>query len=352
MQLIEFTGKGLFCRAGNFYIDPWKPVDYAIITHAHSDHAKWGSKYYLCHGFTKPLLQARLGNNVYETVEWNEIKYINGVKVSLHPAGHIIGSSQIRVEYNNEVWVVSGDYKVANDGLSGAFEPVRCNTFITESTFGLPIYNWKDQEIIFEQMRNWILANKALNRASIIIAYSLGKAQRVLKALEDFDETIYMHGATYNMHQALINANIALPKINAERVTPETPKEKLKECIVIAPPGAEGSSWMKKFSPSAIGVCSGWMQVRGNVRRKNVDGAFALSDHADWDGLLSAIKATGAEKVYVTHGYQSVFSRYLNEQGIWSAEVKTEYGTEDEEAASPNLSEGGELRTSIAEDVE
>ncbi|MEP6684154.1 MAG: MBL fold metallo-hydrolase, partial [Parafilimonas sp.] len=183
MQLIEFTDKGLFCRVGNFYIDPWKPVDYAVITHAHSDHAKWGSKYYLCHTFTKPLLQARLGDNIYETLEWNQTKTINGVKLSLHPAGHIIGSSQIRIEYNNEVWVVSGDYKVANDGISGEFEPVKCNAFITESTFGLPIYTWKDQEIIFENMRNWILANKALNKASIIIAYSLGKAQRVLKAL-------------------------------------------------------------------------------------------------------------------------------------------------------------------------
>lgn len=344
MQLIEFTDKGLFCRPGNFYIDPWTPVGHAVITHAHSDHAKYGNKYYLCHTFTKPLLQARLGNNVYEAVEWNEIKYINGVKLSLHPAGHIIGSSQIRVEYNNEVWVVSGDYKVEDDGLSGAFEPLRCNAFITESTFGLPIYCWKKQDAIFEDIRSWILANKAMNKASIIIAYSLGKAQRVLKALEDFDETIYMHGATYNMHEALINANIPLPKINAERVTPETPKEKLKECIVIAPPGADGSPWLKKFHPYAIGVCSGWMQVRGNVRRKNVDGGFALSDHADWNGLLLAIKETGAEKVYVTHGYQSVFSRYLNELGTWSAEVKTEYGDEDEEKAEAEA-RTGEIET-------
>ena len=331
MQLIEFTDKGLFCRAGNFYIDPWKPVDYAIITHAHSDHAKFGNRYYLCHHLTKPLLQARLGDNIYEAIEWNETKYINGVKVTLHPAGHIIGSSQVRVEYNGEVWVASGDYKVENDGLSGAFEPVKCNAFITESTFGLPIYQWKKQDVIFENIRNWILANKALNKTSVLIAYSLGKAQRILKALEDFDETIYMHGATYNMHTTLISSGFALPEINAERITPETSKEKLKEAIVIAPPSADASPWMKKFSPASIGVCSGWMQVRGNVRRKNVDGAFALSDHADWNGLLCAIKETGAEKVYVTHGYQSTFSRYLNEQGIWSAEVKTEYGNEDEE---------------------
>jgi putative mRNA 3-end processing factor len=292
------------------------------------------------------LLQARLGDNSYETLEWNETKQINGIKLSLHPAGHIIGSSQIRVEYNNEVWVASGDYKIEDDGLSGAFEPIRCNAFITESTFGLPIYCWKKQDAIFEDIRNWILANKALNKASIVIAYSLGKAQRILKALEDFDEIIYMHGATYNMHMALINSGISLPKINAERVTPETPKEKLKDCIVIAPPGAEGSGWMKKFFPYGVGVCSGWMQVRGNVRRRNVDGGFALSDHADWNGLLSAIRETGAEKVFVTHGYQSVFSRYLNEQGTCSAEVKTEYGDETEEQSANEaisyLAAGGE----------
>jgi putative mRNA 3-end processing factor len=337
MQLVEFTDKGLFCRTGNFYIDPWKPVDNAVITHAHSDHAKWGNKYYLCHHYTKPLLQARLGNNFYETVEWNETKYFNSVKISFHPAGHIIGSSQIRIEYNNEVWVVSGDYKIENDGISGAFEPLRCNVFITESTFGLPIYCWKKQDSIFNDISTWILANKALNKTSVLIAYSLGKAQRILTALQPFDEIIYMHGATYNMHQSLINSGFPLPAVRTERITPETPKEQLKNAIVIAPPGADSSPWMKKFVPYAVGVCSGWMQVRGNVRRRNVDGGFALSDHADWNGLLSAIKETGAEKVFVTHGFQAAFSRYLNELGIWSAEVKTEYGdeAEEKEAADP-----------------
>jgi putative mRNA 3-end processing factor len=157
--------------------------------------------------------------------------------------------------------------------------------------------------------------------------------EAVLEHEDHFDEMIYMHGATYNMHQSLITARFPLPSVNVERITPETPKEKLKTAIVIAPPGAEGSPWMKKFFPYAVGVCSGWMQVRGIMRRRNVDGGFALSDHADWNGLLSAVKETGAEKIFVTHGFQSVFSRYLNEMGIWSAEVKTEYGDEAEEEA-------------------
>ena len=332
MQLIEFTSKGLYCSHGDFYIDPWKPVNKAVITHAHSDHAKAGSNSYLCHHFTKPLLQARLGESNYQSVEWNDPLYMNGVKVSLHPAGHIIGSSQIRIEYNNEVWVVSGDYKTENDELSGSFEPVPCNVFITESTFGLPIYNWQPQSLIYEDIRNWIIENQKAGKTSVLIAYSLGKAQRILKAIEPLKEKVYVHGAIWNMHQALISAGVDLPVV--ERITPETSKEILKRSIVIAPPGADGSPWMKRMEPYAVGVCSGWMQVRGNVRRRNADGGFVLSDHADWQGLLSAVKATGAKKVFVTHGFQSAFSRYLNENGIVSAEVKTEYGNDDEEPVS------------------
>ncbi len=331
MALIDFTDKGLFCSQGGFYIDPWKPVDKAIITHAHSDHSRAGNKHYLCHRFSKPIMQLRLGDNDYQVVEWNETVYMNGVKVSLHPAGHIIGSSQVRVEYNGEVWVVSGDYKTEDDGISGAFEPVRCNTFITESTFGLPIYKWKTQPEIFDDIQNWVTNNHADQKTSVIIAYSLGKAQRILKPLAATGLPIYAHGAIWNTQQVLISNGWQLPEIT--RVTPELSKELYKGNIVIAPPSADGTPWMKRFSPYSVGVCSGWMQVRGNARRRNVDAGFALSDHADWDGLLQAVKATGAEKVFVTHGFQSAFSRYLNEQGIEAGEVKTAYGNDEEEEA-------------------
>lgn len=328
--LIEFTEKGLFCRQGNFYVDPWRPVEKAVITHGHSDHARPGSQSYLCHHFTKPILELRLGEHNYQSVEWNENVYINGVKVSLHPAGHIIGSSQVRIEYQGEVWVVSGDYKLEDDGISGIFEPVKCHTFISESTFGLPIYHWKPQRQIFEEMIKWIAHNKENGKTSVIIAYSLGKAQRVLHGLKETTQDIFVHGAIWNMHQALLNAGWKLPPVL--RLTPETPKELFKGSVVIAPPGADGSPWMKRFSPYAIGVCSGWMQVRGNARRRNVDAGFAMSDHADWKGLLQAVKATGAQKVYVTHGFQAAFSRYLQENGIESGEVKTEFGGEEEES--------------------
>lgn len=333
-DLITFTENGFYCAPGNFYIDPWKPVDYALITHAHSDHARFGNKNYLCHTATKPILELRLGSNHYQTIGWNEPLDINGVKVSFHPAGHIIGSSQIRLEYKGEVWVISGDYKRENDGLSGEFEPLKCHAFITESTFGLPIYKWKPQQEIYNDIINWISRNKENGKASILIAYSLGKSQRVLQALKETAETIYAHGAIFNMQQTLIDAGFDLNPV--VRITPGTPKELLKETVVIAPPGAEGTSWMKKFYPYSIGVCSGWMQVRGNARRRNVDAGFALSDHADWNSLLSTIKETGAERVIVTHGFQSAFARYLNEKNICiAAEVKTQFGDEDEEADSP-----------------
>ncbi len=338
MPLIEFTDKGLYCAAGDFYIDPWRGVDRAVITHAHSDHARWGSKAYLCHPYSKPLLERRLGPNVYQTLEWGQSLDFHGVKLSFHPAGHIIGSSQVRVEHKGEVWVFSGDYKVENDGISGEFEPVKCHNFITESTFGLPIYKWKSQPLLYEEIKTWVRKNQAAGKSSVLFAYSLGKAQRLLQPLSECTDTILVHGAVYNMHMALVEAGWNLPAV--ERVTPDTPKEKLKGAVVIAPSSADGTTWLRKFAPLAIGHCSGWMQVRGAVRRRNADAGFVLSDHADWPGLLQACKATEAQCVYATHGFQSAFSRYLTEQlGIQGREVKTEYGSEEE---TPLPTDGGE----------
>lgn len=329
MPLIEFTERGLYCAAGGFYVDPWKPVDRAIITHAHSDHARFGNNYYLCHHLSKPIIRLRLGDVKCESIGWGEVISMNGVNVSLHPAGHIIGSSQVRIEYGGEVWVVSGDYKLENDGWSGEFEPVKCDKFISECTFGLPIYHWKEQQEIFDDIKNWVTANHQQGITSVLIAYSLGKAQRILPPLVETGLPIYLHGAVYNIHHTLAENGIALPPV--KRMTADTPRSETSGNIVIAPSGADGSPWIKRFSPYNVGVCSGWMQVRGNVRRRNADVGFVLSDHADWKGLLKAIEATGAQKVFTTHGFQSVFSKYLNEQGIEAAEVKTEYGNDEEE---------------------
>jgi putative mRNA 3-end processing factor len=343
IPLIEFTDKGLYCPQGQFYIDPWRPVDRAVITHAHSDHARPGSKYYLCHYLTRPLLEWRLGPHIYQSVEWGETVILNGVRISLHPAGHIIGSSQVRIEYQGEVWVVSGDYKTENDGISGAFEPLRCDCFITESTFGLPIYNWQPQETIFSNIREWVSKNQAAGKTSLLIAYSLGKAQRLLSCLAPLGQPVLVHGAVWNIHQVLVNAGVDLPQV--QQVSLDAPKNSYNGSIVIAPSGAEESPWARRFGPYEVGVCSGWMQVRGNARRRNVDAGFALSDHADWKGLLQAIKATGAPKVFVTHGFQAALSRYLNELGIEAGEVKTEFGDEED---SPET--GPEAAPSLTDD--
>lgn len=329
MALIKFTDRGLYCAEGDFYIDPWKPVKRAVITHAHSDHARFGSSSYLFQKDSLPVMKLRLGEEShFQTTDWNTPVLENGVKISFHPAGHVIGSAQIRIEYKGEVWVVSGDYKTADDGLSGQFEPVKCNVFITESTFGLPIYKWQSQEDLYEQICHWVVRNRNEGKSSVLLAYSLGKAQRVADAVSKVAGRIFVHGAVWNVHEALRAAGHPLPVV--ERVTPDISKDDLKGAVVIAPGSAAGTPWLKKFGPLSLGICSGWMQVRGNVRRNNADMGFVISDHADWNGLIDTVKATGAEKVYVTHGFQSAFSRYLNETGIESAEVKTKFGEEDE----------------------
>ncbi len=330
MGLISFRPEGLYCDAGDFYIDPWKPVDRAVITHAHSDHSRWGMKHYLAHEDSYFFMKARLGEEIdLETMPYGERRKIGDVTVSLHPAAHIIGSAQIRVEHKGEVWVVSGDYKTEDDGISGAFEPVRCHTFITESTFGLPVYQWKPQPEIMAFIHRWIQGNQAKGRNSVLSAYSLGKSQRLVHGLSQYGYSIYAHGATYNMHQACLRVRPDMPQIH--HLTRDTPKDSVRNGVILCPGSAVDTPWMRRWTPYALGICSGWMQVRGARRRKNADAGIVLSDHADWNGLLSAIDATGAECVYATHGFSATLARYLREtRGIRADIVKTSFG-EDEE---------------------
>jgi putative mRNA 3-end processing factor len=337
MSLIKFTNKGIYCEQGGFYIDPWQPVDLAVTTHGHADHVKWGNKAYLCHELTRPILRQRLGADlVIETLPYNKQIDINGVKLSMFPAGHVIGSAQIRLEYKGEICVVSGDYKVEFDGISPPFEPVKCHTFVSESTFGLPIYKWQPQDIIFNQIQSWVSDNRDKGKTSVLVAYSLGKAQRLIKNLADYCE-IYVHNSIANLNAGFLKAGVELPE--TIRITPELKKEVLQQGIVIVPPAMAEGKWIKTLQQAATGVCSGWMQVRAGRRWRSADAGFALSDHADWPGLLSAIKATEAEKVFVTHGFTATFSKYLNEIGIASEEVKTQYGNEEEEEPIPTTTE-------------
>ena len=327
-MLLKFTPKGIYCIPGKFYIDPWRPVDLAVITHGHADHARSGMKKYLCHHFTKPILHSRIGKEIEcQSVEYGEILNINGVKVSLHPAGHIIGSAQIRMEYKGYVSVVSGDYKIQDDGISTPFESVKCNEFVSESTFGLPVYNWLSVEAQEQQMRNWVQQNKANGKTSVFIGYSLGKSQRIMKALEGLDE-LNVHYSIAKLNEAYESVGVQLP--DYKTIDLREDKKHLDGKIVILPPALIDNPAMKKIPNLAYAICSGWMQIRGARRWRSADAGFAISDHADWQGLILAIKATEAEKVHITHGQTAVFSKYLNEIGISADEVKTEYGNDEE----------------------
>lgn len=327
--LLQFTNKGIYCAQANVYLDPWKPVDKAIISHGHADHSRWGHKKYITHHRNIPIISHRLGEIDVTGKNWGETFIINNVKFSLHPAGHIIGSSQIRVEHKGEVWVFTGDYKTENDGISTPFEPVKCNTFITECTFGLPAFTWTPQEEVFKDINTWWAENRAEGKTSILFGYSLGKAQRLLKYLDTDIGRIYTHGAIENMTEVL-RPMVHFPETTL--ITKETKKEQLLGNIVLAPPSAHGSTWIRKMVPYVTASASGWMTFRGARRRRAIDKGFVLSDHCDWSELLSSIKETGAEKVICTHGYTDIFSRYLQELGYDARTETTQYGEEENEA--------------------
>jgi putative mRNA 3-end processing factor len=311
------------------HIDPGIPVGRAIITHGHSDHAKWGSRHYLAHTDSEAILRFRLGNDIsLQTMDYGEKFMINGVKFSLHPAGHVLGSAQVRVEYGGEAWVFTGDYKLEDDGFCKPFESVRCNVFITESTFGLPIYKWRPQKEIFTEMDRWRDQNRLEGKASLLMGYSLGKMQRILTGITLADEPIYAHGAIFLLNEHLRLAGYKLPPLTL--VTREMDKKLFRSALVLAPPSADGTSWTRKLYPYSTGYCSGWMAVRGAKNRRALDQGFVLSDHADWPDLNRAVKESGAEKIFVTHGYKSIFARWLSENGIEAAEVETMYGDENE----------------------
>ena len=329
MPLLTCTDRGIYCEQAGVYIDPWKPVDRALITHGHSDHARWGHKYYLSTNRAGPIIKHRLGDIRLQTVPFGQTTTINGVKFSFHPAGHIIGSAQIRVEYRGEIWVASGDYKLEDDGVAEAFEPVKCHHFITESTFGLPVYRWKPQADVFAEINAWWATNRAEGKVSILTGYALGKAQRLLAGLNPEIGAIYTHGAIENTNAVLRAQGIRLPETTL--VEASINKKDYIGNLVLTTPGSVGQPWIKKFNPTSLGAASGWMTLRGARRRRGADRGFVLSDHADWPGLLQAIAATEAHSIYVTHGYTDIFSRYLRQQGYQASVFETGYEGENAE---------------------
>ena len=336
-DLVVATPRGLYCPPGDFYIDPWRPVPRAVITHAHSDHARRGHGAYLAQAQGEGVLRARLGADIrLQAVAYGEVVSINGVRVSLHPAGHVLGSAQVRLEHAGRVWVASGDYKLDPDPTCAPFEPVRCDVFITESTFGLPIYRWPSGDDLFADMSAWWRANADAGRASVVYAYAFGKAQRVLAGVDASVGPLVCHGAVQVLNDAYRAAGVALPATH--RVTDDglAPAD-LRRALVVAPPSAAGTPWLRRFGDQADAFASGWMQVRGARRRRGVDRGFVLSDHADWPSLQRAIAATGAERVIVTHGSVPVMVRWLREQGLDAGAFATEYGGEgDDDEGKPD----------------
>jgi len=322
-EVISLTSKGLYCPAGDFYIDPWKPVDSALITHAHADHARQGSAHYHTAATGVGLLKKRLGNNIsIQAHDFGAKVQLGDAVATFYPAGHVLGSAQIRVEVGGESWVVSGDYKCDDDPSCEAFEPVLCDVFITEATFALPIYRWDPIDQVMDQLMRWWSANAGVGRTSVVFCYALGKAQRLLAEIgQRSNRSIYVHGAIDALLPAYREAGIALPETIPVL---DQPKEKdFAGELVIAPPSAFGSPWMQRLGDAGTAFASGWMRVRGHRRRRGFDEGFVLSDHADWPGLLSAIEATGAKKVFATHGYSDTLARYLREQGIDAEPLET-----------------------------
>ena len=328
--MLRVTESGLYCEAGDFHVDPWRPVARAVVTHAHSDHLTWGCDRYLVAERGLGVARERLGQwrDRVDGIPFGEPRTINGVRVSLHPAGHILGSAQIRLEYRGEVWVASGDYKTDPDPTCDAWEPVRCHTFITESTFGLPIYRWPAPAQVFDEVNAWWRDNAAAGRTSLLFGYGLGKAQRLLAGLDPAVGPILVHGAVDRMTELYREAGVILPPTQLVGAVTAVPRG----AMVVAPPSADGSAWARKFGTQSTAFASGWMLVRGARRRRSVDRGFTLSDHVDWPQLLQAIDATGAERVLVTHGFTGPVVRWLQERGLAASALATRYEGERDDA--------------------
>ena len=329
-ELLKVTKAGLYCALGDFYIDPWARVDRAIVTHAHSDHARPGMKRYLCSVESERVLRLRVGEKAsIDTVEYGQVIDMNGAKVSLHPAGHIIGSAQVRVEVKGRVEVVSGDYKTAPDPTCTPFEPVRCHTFVTESTFGLPIYRWPDESVVFDQINSWWRENQLAGRASILMGYSLGKTQRALASLNPDIGPIILHETLQPYTDAYRLGGVVLPE--TLRFSDINSRMDLSRAMIVSTPNAQNPSWAGRVSGYSSAFMSGWMAVRRLKTRGASTKGFVLSDHVDWPSLLSAVKATEADEVFVTHGYTEQVVRYLKEQGLDAKELPTHWSSEESE---------------------
>lgn len=312
--VIERTAQGLYCPAGDFYIDPRRPVPRAVVTHAHSDHARWGCDRYLAAAPGEQLLRMRMSPEAeFQFLPYGESVTHGGARISFHPAGHILGSAQVRVEVAGQVAVVAGDYKLGPDATCDSWQPIPCHLFVTESTFALPVYRWPDQQRVFDAINRWWRQASEDGKCCVIYGYAVGKSQRLLAGLDPSIGPIYTHGAVEKGVQAYRRSGVALPETRYVGAMPK--KQDWSGGIVVAVPSAHGTAWMRRFGRVSSAMASGWMMIRGTRRRRAADRGFVLSDHVDWPTLLEAIELCDPERVWVQHGYADVAARYLREIG-------------------------------------
>ncbi|MDX1928460.1 MAG: ligase-associated DNA damage response exonuclease [Pirellulaceae bacterium] len=328
--LLQTTDRGLYCPAGGFYVDPQRPVARAIVTHAHSDHARPGCRQYLAAKTSEHLLRLRMQDDAeFEFLNYGESINIHGVKVSFHPAGHILGSAQVRLEYQGRVAVISGDYKLGDDPTCESWQPVKCDLFVTESTFGLPAYRWPSNELVVAAINEWWRESREAGKCCVLYGYAVGKSQRLLAGLDTSIGPIYTHGAVEKGNAAYRRSGISLPETTY--VGSITGKHDWKGAMILAVPSAHGTPWTRRFGKISTAMASGWMAVRGSRRRQSVDRGFVMSDHVDWPSLLSAIDACDPETVWVTHGYCNAVARYLQESGRNAIVIDSRTRSEGEE---------------------
>lgn len=341
-DLLQLDANGLYCPAGDFHVDPWRRVARAVITHGHGDHARPGMGHYWTERSGVPILRKRLGMYApLDGLDYGERLRFGDVTVSLHSAGHILGSAQVRIEHEGRVWVVSGDFKRDADPSCAPFEVVPCDVFVTEATFAYPVYRWPDAHEVAGEIHAWWQECRAENRPAVLFSYALGKAQRILAELTRWtDEEVLLHGAMGDLVQIYRDAGIhMLPTRPASDLSP---KHDFGGRLVLAPPSAAGSKWLRRFRNASTGFASGWMLIRGNRRRRGYDRGFVISDHADWPSLVRTVEECGARRVLATHGNTEALVRHLGELGIDARPLKTPYGDNEEDTEDGEESRSGE----------
>ena len=331
-DLLELRPEGLYCPPGDFHVDPWAPVPRAVITHGHSDHARAGHGSYYAAARGLPILRWRLGEQDYHPKDYGEAFTLGDARVSLHPAGHVLGSAQVRVEAAGETWVVSGDYKRDPDPTCEPFEPVPCDVFITEATFALPVYRWQPTDEVVAELIAWWADCRARGQVAVVFCYALGKAQRILAEIglqlpADPAWPVFVHGAIAS--GVAVYREAGVPLYPTTPVAEQATRREWAGALVLAPPAAAGSTWMRRFGRTSTAFASGWMRVRGNRRRRGHDRGFVISDHADWPGLLRSIDDSGASRILATHGNTDALVRHLREQGRDAAALRTRFGDEE-----------------------